>query len=455
MSKPLYRTCTRRRFLKNAAGLVAAPLAPWVVPASAIGAGGATPPSNRITLGLIGVGMVGRGHHRGFLANPKAQVLAVCDVDRWRREDARATTEKTYADHRASGAYRGCAAYNDFRDLLARSDIDATFIATGDRWHGVATVMAAAAGKDIYVEKPISLTIAEGRAMVEAVRRHGRVCQVGLQQRSAREFRLACQLVRDGALGKIRSVYVIHPGTSADVQLPAEPVPESLDWDMWLGPCPWRPFNHRFVYLGPPINVVPWDFCRDFGGGGLTSGSVHAFDVVQWGLGMDESGPTEIVPLDPSPHPELALQYPGGVVAKVVRGRLDRRRHEIPKGWDEHTGIRSFGALFVGERGWIHVGREGFLQSFPETILKDYPSTYGPLIAGRSHHDDWFDAILARRRPACDVAIGCQSTIVSLLCCIASWTGRTLKWDPAREEFLGDDEANRLRGRAMRAPWRV
>jgi predicted dehydrogenase len=431
------------------------PLAPWIIPASAIGADRATAPGNRIGLGLIGVGMVGRGHLQGFLHNTKAQVLAVCDVDQWRREDARATTERAYAERRASGSYHGCAAYRDFRDLLARGDIDAVFIGTGDRWHGVATVMAAEAGKDIYVEKPISLTIAEARAMVEAVRRYGRVCQVGLQQRSTREFRLACQLVRDGALGKIQFVYVISPGTSGDVQLPAEPIPESLDWDLWLGPCPWRPFNHRFLYLGRPLNVVPWDFCRDFGGGALTSGTVHAFDVVQWGLNMDHSGPTEVVPLDPGPHPSLALKYPHGVVCHVVPGRLDRRRHAIPKGWDEQTPIQVFGALFVGERGWIHVGRAGFLQSFPAEIIKDHPSTYGPLIAGPDHHDDWFEAILARRRPACDVAVGCQSTIVSHLCCIASWTGRTLKWDPVREEFQGDDEANRLRSRSMREPWRV
>ena len=254
--------------------------------------------------------MVGQGHLRGFLHEADAQVVAVCDVDRWRRENAQATTEQAYADRRTSGTYRGCAAYNDLRDLLARDDIDAVFIGTGDRWHGVATVMAAKAGKDVYVEKPISLTIAEARAMVEAVRRYGRVCQCGLQQRSTREFRLACQLVRDGALGKIQAVYVIGPGTSAEVNLPAEPVPDSLDWDLWLGPAPWRPFNHRFVYLGQPLNVVPWDFCRDFGGGCLTSGTVHAFDVVQWGLGMDHAGPIEVIPPGSRNLPRPDLQVP-------------------------------------------------------------------------------------------------------------------------------------------------
>jgi predicted dehydrogenase len=237
--------------------------------------------------------------------------------------------------------------------------------------------------------------------------------------------------------------------------MPAEPIPESLDWDLWLGPCPWRPFNHRFHYLGRPLNVVPWDFCRDFGGGGLTSGVVHAFDVVQWGLGMDQSGPSEVVPPETGLYPSLTFKYPHDVLVQVVSGRLEKGKHPIPKGWDERTPIQVFGALFVGERGWIHVGREGYLQSFPGEIIKDYPASYGPIIAGRGHHADWFEAIRNRRRPACDVAVGCQSTIVSHLGCIASWTGRALKWDPAREEFLGDDDANRLRSRAMRAPWHV
>jgi len=452
---PRVSRISRRRLLATAS-LAAGSLAlPAWVPGAALGADGKTAPSNRISLGLIGVGMVGQGHLRGFLSAPEVQVLAVCDVDRWRRENAQATTEQAYAARQASGAYRGCAAYNDLRDLLAREDIDAVFIGTGDRWHGVATVMSAKAGKDVYVEKPISLTMAEARAMVEAVRRYGRVCQAGLQQRSAREFRLACQLVRDGALGKVRVVYVSGPGTSIEVSLPAEPVPDGLDWDLWLGPAPWRPFNHRFHYLGRPLNVVPWDFCRDFGGGSLTSGVVHAFDIVQWGLDMDQSGPLEVVPPETGLYPSLTYKYPRDVLVQVVAGRLEKDKHAIPEGWDVGTPIQAFGAVFVGERGWIHVGREGYLTSFPADIVKDYPAHYEPLIAGESHHRNWFEAIRTRRRPACDVAIGCQSTIVSHLGCIACWTHRALKWDPVREQFLGDDEANRMRSRAMREPWRV
>jgi predicted dehydrogenase len=220
------------------------PIAPTIISSSSFGADDATAPSNRISLGLIGVGMVGQDHLRGFLREPEVRVVAVCDVDQWRRENAKALIEQTYGSQTKAGVYGGCTAYRDFRDLLARDDIDAVFIATGDRWHAVATSMAAKAGKDIYVEKPVSLTIAEARAMVTSVHRYGRVCQSGLQQRSAREFRLACKLVRDGALGKIQAVYVNGPGTSADVNLPAEPVPDGLDWDMWFA---WDPAREEFV----------------------------------------------------------------------------------------------------------------------------------------------------------------------------------------------------------------
>lgn len=446
------RTETRRTFLK---GVGAAAVAPWIVPATALGAAQSPPPSERITLGLIGVGMVGQGHLRGFLHAPDVQVVAVCDVDRWRRDNAQATTEQAYAERRASGSYHGCAAYNDLRELLARDDIDAVFIATGDRWHALATVLAAKAGKDIYVEKPVSLTIAEARTMVDVVRRYDRVCQSGLQQRSTREFRLACQLVRDGVLGKIQAVYVTGLGTNRQVNLPAEPVPDSLDWELWLGPAPWRPFNHRYIQLGQPRSVVPWDFCRDFGGGNLTSGTVHAFDVVQWGLDMDCGGPIEVIPPAAGGTPDLTFHYPNGVPLHVVPGRLDPQRHAIPQGWEPSTPLQVFGALFVGQRGWIHVGREGYLQSFPGEIIKDYPSDYEPRIAGESHHRNWFNAIRARSRPACDIAVGCQSTIVSHLGCLACWTGRALKWDPAGNQFLDDDQANRMQARAMREPWRL
>jgi predicted dehydrogenase len=452
MPKAQTATISRRTLLRRA---TAAALAPWIIPASARGADGTVAPSNRIALGHIGVGMMGRGHMSGFLSDPSAQVLAISDVDRWRRDDAVSIINTAYAAQRTAGTYRGADAYLDFQELLARPDIDAVVIAMGERWHPAATVLAAKAGKDIYVEKPISLTIAEGRAMVDAVRRYGRVCQVGLQQRTSPEFQLACQLVKQGALGKIHKVYTIFNSVSQEIDLPAEPTPDSLDWDRWLGPSPWRPFNSRFHYLGRPLNVVPWEFCRDFGGGGIASGGVHGFDVVHWGLGMDLSGPSEISPPEAGQYPSLTYTYPGGVLLQVVDGRLDRKKHEIPKGWDELTHIQSFGAVFVGERGWIHVGRRGYLTSYPTDIIASHPGRNDHLRSVHSHHGNWLESIRTRRQPNCDVAVGHHSTNVTNLGCIARWTGRVLRWDPAREEFLNDEEANRMRRRAMRAPWCV
>ncbi|MFW6171235.1 MAG: Gfo/Idh/MocA family protein [Planctomycetota bacterium] len=442
----------RRGFLKQASVLAATPC---IVSAAALGGAGKPPPSDRITLGFIGVGMMGQGHHRRFLKHSGVQVLAVCDVDTWRRDNAQRLTEKTYGAARPSGGYSGCEAYNDLRDLLARDDIDAVVIATGDRWHGVASVLAAEAGKDIYCEKPMSLTIYQARAMVDAVRRYGRVFQTGLQQRSAREFRLACNLARDGAIGKVHDVYVHFPGTSSEVDLPAESVPEGLDWNLWLGPAPWRPYNSQFHIYGKPPRVVPWHFCRDFGGGNLTSNAVHAFDVVQWALGADGTGPVEIIPPETGDVADLTYQYANGATLRVINGKLDPNRHDIPEGWDPVTSLQAFGALYVGEQGWIHVGRRGYLTSYPKEIVTDYPERYDHAVAVNDHHQNWLNAIRTRRRPAADVAIGCQSTIVSHLGCIAHWTGRAQRWSPENEEFVNDDEANRLRRRAMREPWRV
>jgi len=453
MRQPFVTRWSRREFLKQgaAAGVVAAPS---LVPSSALGRGDAVAPSNRITLGFIGVGMMGRGHLRYFLQSPETQVVAVCDVDQWRREDAKTTVEEAYAAGLAGGTFRGCRAYRDLRQLLARDDLDAVVIATGDNWHAVASILACKAGKDVYCEKPISKTICEARAMVEAGRRYGRVFQIGLQQRSTPEFRKACALVQGGRIGKVKIVYVCFPGTNSDVNLPPESPPDGLDWELWLGPAPWRPFNGRFHYYGKPPRVVPWHFCRDFGGGNLTSNAVHAFDVVQWGLGMDESGPVEVIPPDSGEYPSLTYKYASGVLLQVD-WKLDPQKHFVPQGWNADTRIQNFGALFVGTDGWIHVGRRGYLKSFPEEIVKQSAGTADPTQPVNNHHQDWLECIKTRRQPACDVAIGCRSTIVSHLGCIAHWTGRSLTWDPAKEAFVGDDEANRLRSRAMREPWRV
>jgi predicted dehydrogenase len=443
---------SRRRFLSKAASLAAAP---WIVPASALGLDDRAAPSNRVTLGFIGVGMMGRGHLRCFLDFDDTQVLGVCDVDAWRRNDALKTVEAKYASAaNGSTSSSGCRSYTDLRELLQRDDIDAVVVATGDRWHAVASTLTAKSGKDIYCEKPISLTIHEARAMVNAARRYGRVFQIGLQQRSAPEFQLACHLALSGALGEVREVFMGFPGTSSNVNLPSEPVPPGLDWDLWLGPSPWRPFNMKYHHAGQPRFVVPWDFCRDFGGKNLTSNAVHAFDVVQWGLGMDQSGPVEIIPPETGDVPSLTYRYANDVILHVD-WKLDKPEYKIPEGWDPNIRLQNFGALFVGDEGWVHVGRNGFLQCYPESLRQRSSEFPQHKIAVTNHQRNWLDCIKSRETPRCDVAIGCQSTVVSHLGCIAHWTGRALRWDPKEEQFLNDDEANRMRGRAQRDPWRL
>jgi predicted dehydrogenase len=451
-------TIGRREFLGRSAaavgaGVAASVAAPLIVPASALGRDGAVAPSARIGMGFIGIGRMGQGHLRCFTGYPDAQIIAVCDVDSWRRQNAKETVEKAYVEARAGGKYAGCGAHNDLREMLARKDIDAVLIATGDRWHVPAGILAAKAGKDIYCEKPMSLTIREARAMIEMVRKQGRVFQVGLQQRSTAEFRKAVELVGAGKIGKVKHIYINFPGVSSDVTLPEEPVPEGLDWDLWLGPAPKRPFNHRFHEYGQPKNVIPWYFCRDFSGGNLTSNAVHAFDVVQWALGTDGSGPVEIIPPETKAVPSLTYRYASGVILQVD-WKLDPAKHFVPKGFDPATPIQNFGALYIGEEGWIHVGREGYLKSFPESIVGSAPhGKMGHPVP--DHHANWLECIRTRKMPVCDVAIGGGSTIVAHLGCIAHWTGRALKWDPAKEEFLGDEEANRMRSRAMREPWKL
>jgi predicted dehydrogenase len=436
--------CTRRHVLKLAAAAGSAVAIPWFAPASVLGRGDAKAPSERIGLGFIGIGRMGQGHLRCFLEYPEAHVLAVADVDRWRRDNAKQAVDKTYGDS-------ACGAYNDLRELLARGDIDAVLIATGDRWHSTASILAARAGKDIYCEKPMTLTIEEALAAEQAVRRYGRVFQTGLQQRSTPEFRRAVELIRAGRIGRVKTVHVGFPGSTDEVNPPAEPVPDGLDWDLWIGPAPWRPYNSRFHPYGDPQGVVPWHFSRDFGAGNLSSNTVHAFDVVEWGLGMDESGPVEVIPPGVGGMASLTYRYADGTVLHV-HWKLDPG-DAVPEGWDPQTAFENFGALYVGEEGWIHVGRQGYLKAYPEKVLQG--AAGGPR-EGRpvpDHHHDWMQCIRTRERTVCDVAVGGRSTIVSHLGTIAHRTARALRWDPARCEFVGDDEANRMRSRPPREPW--
>ncbi|MHB8899847.1 MAG: Gfo/Idh/MocA family protein [Thermoguttaceae bacterium] len=440
---------SRRDLLRQAAaGSLAAPL---IFRSAVFGLDGATAPSNRITVGSIGVGTMGRGHFRILAGYPDVQLLALADVDTWRRDHSTQALEEIYGARQPAGQFQGFKAYNDFRELLARDDIEAVTVVTGERWHPAISVMAAAAGKDIYCEKPISLTIRQARTMAEAVRRHNVVFQTGLQQRNSPEYLKAFEMVRAGRIGQVKLAYVSASGVSDYLNLPAEPLPKGIDWEMWLGPCPWHPYNYRYHHAGEPKNVVPWSCNRAFGAGGMTSGLVHNLDSAHAGLGKDGQGPVEILPPGTGGASHLTFNYADGTRI-VCATRLEPGKHPIPEGWDPKTPIQNFGVLFVGDQGWVHVERFGLLRCYPSNLLDcEVPKAHSV----EANHRDWLDCIRTRRRPRADVEIGACSTILAHLGCIALWTGRPLKWDPVKEEFLDDREANALRTRASREPWSV
>ncbi len=433
-----------------ATSAVASPLVVW---SNVLGKGGAAAPSNRITVGAIGVGCMGRGHFRILAENPRVQVVALADVDSWRRENETNVLKGMYGRRQPSGGFNGFKAYTDFRDLLAREDIDAVTVVTGERWHPAITVRAAAAGKDIYCEKPISLTIRQARTMAQTVRRHNVVFQTGLQQRNSPEYMKAFELVDAGRIGEVKLAYVNASGVSEYQNLPAQTIPKgiTIDWDMWLGPCPEYPYNYAYHHAGEPKNVVPWSCNRAFGAGGMTSGLVHNLDSAHAGLRKDGDGPIAITPRGVNGAPSLTFTYADGTRI-VCATRLEPGKHLIPNGWNPQTPIRNFGVLFVGDKGWVHVERFGVLNCYPKSIL-DRPFSKAHSV--RANHEDWIDCIHTRRRPRADVEIGACSTILAHLGCIALWTGRALTWDPVKEEFFNDSEANSLLARASREPWNV
>jgi predicted dehydrogenase len=428
----------RRQFLKHTGTLAAGALAaPLIIPASARGADGTTAPSERITIGMIGMGKMCWGHLGDMLNRQTIHIAALCDVETERLEKCRRRVEDMYGERYGKENYKGCDAVGDFRQILARPDIDAVLIATPTNWHAVMSVAACRAGKDVYCEKPLSLTIREARAVADAATRYGVVFQTGSQQRSDYKFRFACELVRNGCIGRVKEIYVNVGGPPEPCYLPAEPTPETLDWDMWLGPAPYRPFNAAICPLDDYKSWPRWRYYRDFGGGGMTDWGAHHFDIAQWALGMDESGPVEIIPPDGRDVKRLTYRYANGTVMY-------------------HGGAQGgAGVDFIGTEGRIGVNR-GYLKVEPESLMRE---KWGPndirLYQSKSHKDNWLECIRTRRECICTADIGCRSVSVCHLGNIAYRLKRPLRWDPAGEQFVDDEPANRLVGRPMRSPWRV
>jgi predicted dehydrogenase len=429
------RRITRRRFLGSAgAGALGAP---WVVAASALGKAQAPAASERVTVGIIGVGGRGRAHLQGYLG--ESQVVALADPYLQRRREAKDYAEKHYAEALAKGTYRSCAAYNDFRELLARDDIDAVSVCTPDHWHALAAVAAAQNGKDVICEKPLSLTLAEGRAVCEAVKRYGRVFQHGTQRRSERGFAFACELVRNGRIGRLHTVRVSSEPSHANPNDPPAPVPAGFDYDRWLGPAPWAPYSPRRC-------ITPWwYFIADYTIGFVAGQGVHFTDIAQWGMGTDDTGPMEIegrgvIPAggicDTATQWHVEMTFAGGL--KLI--------------YDDDRAF-PMGVIFEGTEGKVRALCGG-LSTEPQTLLTTIikPDEIH-LQRPRGHIADFIHSVKTREPTAAPAEAAHRATSLCHLTQIAILTGRKLHWDPVREQFLDDAEANRHLARAMRSPW--
>lgn len=471
---------SRRRFLQQGSA-AAAGLVLTVRARAAEGSGSALLPANeRIGVGIIGLGAMGSGHLRRLAGDPGVQVVAVCDVDRERREQGRRTVAEMYA---AAGRPAACTAYNDFREVLARPDVDAVVIATPDHWHAFQAVEAARAGKDIYCEKPISVTIEEGRRVVEAVRRYGRVFQTGTQYRSMLPIRRGVQFVRTGGLGRVKHVFtqlhtlagwlnsprfqpyraILNPEatgrsyTPLDFALPAEPVPEGLDWELWVGPAPWRPY-HRLYHENPSPGVVPWAFSAAFGVTSNTWFLSHAADVIQYALGVEESGPVEIVHPDSGRFPTLTMRYASGTLLHFIQDWPQVKSLYPGLLPDAARVAGMFGGVFVGERGWLSALYQNgpTVTGGPEGLLREMDETTRDVSLGaRDHHANWLQCLRTRGTPSCPEELGHRTATLGHLTNLAYWTSRSLRWDPSTETFTDCDAANRLRARLPRPPWRL
>ncbi len=446
------RRINRREFLTSSAVIASsAVVLPQVLPSSVFGA---EAPSHRITMGFIGVGNQGTGDMRGFLQDNRVQVVAVCDVNReskgyWSnalggREPAKRIVNEYYSKKTDNNEYKGCDAYEDFRELLARKDIDAVEFALPDHWHAIPVIAAARAGKDIYGQKPLSLTISDGRAMSNAVKRYGRIFQCGSQQRSDFNFRRVCELVRNGRIGKLQSVECGLPGGTPDYvgtnpSKQPQAVPEGFNYDFWLGPAPDAPYCQARCH-------VNWRWILDYSGGQVTDWGGHHPDIAQWGMDTESTGPVEIINAkgvftkndlyNTATEYYFECLYKNGVkltISNKLRG----------------------GVKFIGTDGWVWSDRGRHEAS--SSAIKN--SQLGPndvrLYESNDHFRNFIDCVISRKEPIAPIETAHRSITLAHLGNIAMILGRNLKWDPDKEKFINDAEADAMLSRPLRSPWRM
>jgi len=445
-SKNATNALTRREFLRNSVQTAAAIglVGPAIVPSSVFGKDA---PSNRITAGFIGVGRMAMGDLKEVLGFRSVQVVAVCDVDSKRANNAKNLVEDSYARQSTSSTYKGCAVYKDFRDLIERSDIDTVFIVTPDHWHAIPAIATAKAGKDIFIQKPLTLTIPEGRILSDTIRQYGRVLLVGSQQRSETRFRFACELVRNGRIGKLQTVKV---GFDIDPSCPPQapmPVPDWLDYDLWLGPAPSAPYIEKRVHPRQGYGRPGWLRISDYGSGMITGWGAHHNDIAHWGMDTENTGPVEIEGHTEYPkdglwdvHGAFEIEYTYANGVKVICA--DNKKNKQ-------------GVLFEGSEGWVYV-RRGHIDAQPKSLLT---TKIGPdeihLYESNNHKANFFDCVRSRAETIAPVEVAHRSCTVCLLGEISMRLGHKLKWDPDLEVFVNNDQANRMISRPMRGPWHL
>lgn len=454
---------SRRGFLRRAAAASATVAAPYFAPSRVFGAAA---PSNRLAVGVIGLGTRGTPDMKIFMRNPDVQIVAICDVNRasdgyrdettvMGREPALKIVQDYYGAQRRSGAFRGVDAYTDFRRIIERDDIDVVAVVTPDHWHAAMTIMAAEAGKDIFCQKPLTLTVRQGQEMIRAVRKHGRILQTGSQWRSHAAVRLGCELVRNGRIGELRTIRTYLPPNNKVGPGPGwkpMPVPEGFDYDMWLGPAPMAPYHKdRCIYK--------FRFNLDYSGGQITNFGAHAIDIAQWGNGTSLTGPVEVEGLSAEWPPK------GSLFTTALRSKF-RVRYANGVRLICETAPPGFGTRFEGTEGWISFSWDG-LDAHPKSLLSTKfgpndvrlpasnpartPDAPGDFYA--DHVRNFLDCVKSRREPIEPVEVGHRTASICHLGNIALQLMRKLSWDPHAEQFADDQEANAMLARPARNDW--
>ncbi|GAA5220882.1 Gfo/Idh/MocA family protein [Membranihabitans marinus] len=456
------KNLSRRKFIRNSAYAATGSLVvPSIIPASVIGA---NPPSEKIQIAQIGFGRIASSHDLPeTMKNDIARIVAVCDVDTKRMKDGKQFIEKYYREKKGMSSYMDVKMYQDYREMLKDSGVDAVIISTPDHWHARPTMDAALAGKDIYLQKPTSLTIAEGRAMADAVARNGAVFQIGSQQRSATpwpQFKKACELVRNGRIGKVHTIKIGLPGDPGGDEEPEMDIPSNLDYEMWLGSTPYQYYTEKRVHPQHDYSRPGWLRCEQFGAGMITGWGAHHIDIAHWGMGTEFTGPIEI---------EGTAEFPKSGLWNVHGDFLIKAKYAngvtMEVGGDNPNGVR-----FEGSEGWIFVtrGNVGVTSSDPTSGNSDkspfqasdpriLSSVIGPnevhLYESPEQHKNWLDCIKSRSLTVAPAEVAHRSCSTCLLFHTAMKIPRKLYWDPVREKFKNDDEANAMLYRPQRHPW--